>query len=88
MPAYQLVYKKPAARAIQKLPKQIQKRLKLKLEWFIAQSDPLQFAEPLTKPADAQYRFRVGSYRVLFDVEGQNIVILHIQHRRDVYRSR
>jgi mRNA interferase RelE/StbE len=88
MPTYQLLYKKPAAKAIQRLPKQIQKRLKQKLEWFAAQADPLQFAEPLTKPADAQYRFRVGSYRILFDIEEKNIVILFVQHRRDVYRKR
>jgi len=88
MSAYQLLYKKPAAKEIQKLPHQIQKRLKLKLEWFIHQADPLQFAEPLTKPADAQYRFRVGNYRVLFDIKDHNIVILHTQHRRDVYRGK
>lgn len=87
MPTYRLLYKKPAAKDIQKLPTQIRKRLKTKLEWFIGQASPLDFAEPLTKPADAQYRFRVGSYRVLFDVEGDSIVILRIQHRREVYRS-
>jgi mRNA interferase RelE/StbE len=84
--SYSLLYKKRAAKDIQKLSKQIQKRLKNKLEWFIAQENPLEFAEPLIKPADAQYRFRVGTYRVLFDVEDKNIVILHVQHRREVYR--
>ncbi|HEX4774957.1 MAG TPA: type II toxin-antitoxin system RelE/ParE family toxin [Candidatus Saccharimonadales bacterium] len=87
MPAYKLVYKKPAAKAIQKLPPQIKKRLKVKLEWFVSQADPLTFAEPLTKPADAQYRFRVGHYRILFDAEGQTLIILFVQHRRDVYRK-
>jgi mRNA interferase RelE/StbE len=88
MSSYALLYKKPAAKEIQKLPQQIRKRLKAKLEWFIAQDNPLEFAEPLTKPTDAQYRFRVGTYRILFDVEKNCIVILHIQHRREVYRSR
>lgn len=87
MAKYQLLYKKPAAKDIQKLPKQVQKRLKIKLEWFISQEDPLQFATSLTKPADAQYRFRVGVYRVLFDVEGNSVVVLHVQHRREVYRK-
>lgn len=86
MVSYTLLYKKPAVKAIRKLPPQIQKRIKLKLEWFIAQPDPIVFAEPLTKPADAQYRFRVGTYRILFDVEGNNIVVLLVQHRKDVYR--
>lgn len=83
---YRITLTKTAKKDIKKLSPQIQKRLKPKLEWFIAQANPLEFAEPLTKPADAQYRFRVGAYRVLFDVEGKNIIILHIQHRREVYR--
>jgi mRNA interferase RelE/StbE len=84
--AYQLVYKKPAVKEIQKLPEQIKKRLKAKLEWFANQSDPREFSKPLTKPADAQYRFRIGNYRVLFDIEDEKIVVLYIQHRREVYR--
>ncbi|GAC1387439.1 MAG: type II toxin-antitoxin system RelE/ParE family toxin [Candidatus Saccharimonadales bacterium] len=86
MPRYTLVYKRTAVKSIQKLSPQIRKRLKLKLEYFVALDDPLAFAKALTKPADAQYRFRVGNYRVLFDIEKSNIVILLVQHRKDVYR--
>jgi mRNA interferase RelE/StbE len=87
MSSYTLLYKKPAAKQIAKLTPQIRKRLKAKLEWFISQNNPLDFAESLTKPADAQYRFRVGTYRLLFDVEGKNIIVLLVQHRRDVYKK-
>ncbi len=86
MTGHTLLYKRAAVKDIHKLPKQVQKRLKVKLDWFIGQSDPLVFATSLTKPSDAEYRFRVGDYRVLFDVEGTNIVVLHVQHRREVYR--
>ena len=86
MPKYNLLYKKLAVKDIQSLPPQIRKRLGAKLEFFIFQDDPLEFAESLTKPADAQYRYRVGDYRILFDVDGDNIVILRVQHRREVYR--
>jgi len=87
MSGYELVYKKPAVKQIQKLSPQVRKRLKSKLEWFIGQDNPLDFSGALTKPADAQYRFRVGSYRILFDVEGDKIVVLYVQHRKDVYRK-
>ena len=87
MSNYTLLYKKSAVKSIQKLSPQIKKRLKLKLEFFAAQSEPLAFAKALTKPADAQYRFRVGNYRVLFDIENENIVILLVQHRKDVYKN-
>ncbi len=87
MSKYSLFYKKTAVKSIQKLNPQIRKRLKSKLEFFVSQDDPLSFAKPLTKPADAQYRFRVGSYRVLFDIERDKIVILLVQHRKDIYKN-
>ena len=86
MSGYTLRYSERAVKDISKLSPQIKQRLGKKLEWFGSQSDPLQFAEPLTKPADAQYRFRVGDYRVLFDVDSTTLTILHVQHRRQVYR--
>jgi mRNA interferase RelE/StbE len=86
MANYRLLYKKTTVKDIQSLSSQIRRRLALKLEFFIDQEDPLNFAEPLTKPADAQYRYRVGDYRVLFDIEDGNIIVLRVQHRSEVYR--
>ena len=31
------------------------------------------------------YRYRTGDYRVLFDIENENIVIFKIAHRKDAY---
>ena len=33
-----------------------------------------------------EYRLRVGDYRVLFETEGERIVIYRIRHRREAYR--
>ena len=33
-----------------------------------------------------EYRLRVGDYRVLFEIEGERIVIYRIRHRREAYR--
>ncbi len=33
-----------------------------------------------------EYRLRVGNYRVLFEIEGSQIVIYRIRHRKDIYR--
>jgi len=32
------------------------------------------------------WRFRVGDYRVVFDIEGKKIIVLRVGHRREVYR--
>jgi mRNA interferase RelE/StbE len=35
--------------------------------------------------ADVAYRLRTGDYRILFDVEGDSIIIRRIGHRKNVY---
>ena len=34
---------------------------------------------------DVDYRLRSGDYRVLFDVEGQRIIVHRVLHRRESY---
>jgi mRNA interferase RelE/StbE len=50
--------------------------------------DPLNHAERLTESELGSYRFRVGDYRVIFDLEGDEIVVLRVGHRREIYRRR
>jgi mRNA interferase RelE/StbE len=33
-----------------------------------------------------EYRLRVGDYRVLFEIEGNKIVIYRVLHRKDAYQ--
>ena len=33
----------------------------------------------------SEFRLRVGDYRVLFDVEGQVVVVRRVRHRREAY---
>lgn len=33
-----------------------------------------------------EYRLRYGNWRILFEVEGDRIIIYRIMHRKDVYR--
>ena len=83
---YHYVITKRAAKDIAKLNGVIIKRLKLKLAFYIVQVDPLANAKTLTNSPYGQYRWRIGDYRVIFDVDGDVIVILQVQHRREVYR--
>jgi mRNA interferase RelE/StbE len=32
-----------------------------------------------------EYRLRVGSYRVLFELEGAKVIIYRVRHRKDAY---
>ena len=33
-----------------------------------------------------EYRLRIGNYRVLFEVDGNQIVVYRIKHRKDSYK--
>lgn len=33
-----------------------------------------------------EYRLRVGHYRVLFEVEGSQVVVYRVRHRKDAYK--
>lgn len=68
------------------LPKEIQKRIAKKMKFYSNLDDPLKFAEHLTDFRDAQFRFRIGEYRILFDVVKNSIFVLKIKHRKDIYK--
>ena len=69
----------------QKLPKTVQERLKAKLLLFAR--NPLRHAVKVTDPQIGQYRFRIGDYRILFDLAENTIVILAVGHRKDIYKK-
>ena len=48
--------------------------------------DPFKHANKLTGSRLGTYRFRIGEYRVILDLEGSDIVVLRIGHRKDIYR--
>lgn len=79
-------FTKTSLRRFKKLPKDIQIRILGKLDFYCSQQDPLDFAEPLTRTDIGQYRFRVGDYRVAFDVEDEILVIHEVDNRKNIYR--
>ena len=79
-------FTKTSLRRFKKLPKDIQIRIIRKLDFFCLQENPLDFAEPLTRSDLGQHRFRIGDYRVAFDLEDEILVIHDVDHRKDIYR--
>ena len=84
---YSLEISGKAKKDIQSLDAVIQKRIAKKLQFFMTQEDPLSFAKPLVSSKDGDYRWRVGHYRVVFDVRESVIVLLRVQHRGEVYKK-
>jgi len=81
-----LIFTQSAFRQFQKLNRKIQKRIDEKLRFYFSQQNPLKFAEPLKDFRFGSWRFRIGNYRIIFDVEKDDIIILRIGHRKDIYK--
>jgi mRNA interferase RelE/StbE len=81
---YRLVYTKRATRDIDALDPPIKRRIGRTLLRY--EQDPLKYAETLKHSELGSYRFRVGDYRVIFDLEEDEIVVLRVGHRRDIYK--
>jgi len=81
---YRLVYTNRAANDIEKLDIVARRRLKKALEKLA--SSPLDYSTKLIDPKIGEYRFRIGDYRVIFDLIGEEIIILRVGHRREIYR--
>lgn len=82
--ALNLVYTKSSVRDLKKLDSVVKKKLKKKIE--IYSKSPKKYARSLIHSRIGTYRWRVGNYRIVFDIIGKDIVILRIRHRREVYK--
>jgi len=49
---------------------------------------PLKYAEKMIDPRLGTSRFRIGDYRFVFDLEGNEIIVLRVGHRKDIYNKR
>lgn len=83
---YELVYTARAVRDIKSLDENVKKRIGKTIIRY--KEDPLEYAEKLTDSILGTYRFRIGDYRVIFDREGGDIIVLRVGHRKEIYRRK
>lgn len=86
---WRILYTKKALKDLENLEKKIAKRIVEKIEFFSYQENPLRFAKIIKDTRLGEYRFRIGDYRVVFDVNRKDeisiLFILGVKHRREVY---
>lgn len=84
---FEVNFRENARNDLEKLPRNIQKRIIKKLQFFSSQTNPIAFSKPLVNLPLATHRFRVGDYRIAFYIFTKTIYIERIGHRREVYLS-
>lgn len=81
---YRLVYTHRAIKDIDALDAVVKHRIGKTLQRF--EQNPLAHAEPLKQSELGSDRFRIGDYRVIFDLQDREIVVLRVGHRREIYK--
>jgi len=81
---YEIIYTKRAVEDLSKLDSPVKERVAETLKRYAGA--PLNYAKKMVDPALGTYRFRIGDYRVIFDIEGNELVVLRVGHRREIYR--
>lgn len=69
---------------IPKLNETPKKRIRKAIEERLSIS-PHQYGEPLRKTLKGYWKLRVGDYRVVYKIEGNEVRIFAIINRKDVY---
>lgn len=75
-------------RALDKLDKEIAKRIMKKMAYWESTGNPLKYANKISG-SDDLYKYRIGHYRAIAypDFKKDAIIILDVGHRGSIYDS-
>jgi len=83
--AYNVDFKSSVQRDLKKLPKEEARRILNLIEEELSKNAG---AHPVLKGQFAGLRrYRVGDYRVIYAVLGNEVLVLRIGHRKDIYKK-
>lgn len=86
--AWRIEIDKDVQRAMKKLDRQVAKRITSKLREISRLEDPRSMGKALVGNLAGLWRYRVGDYRIVCDIEDDVLLVLvvDIAHRKEVYK--
>ncbi len=85
---YKVIYTKKSIKSLKKLEPSVRKMIKKWIEKnLIDTENPRAYGKRITANRSGQWRYRVGDYRLLANIDDESITIIMVDigHRRDVY---
>ena len=82
-----LEFSEAARKAFKKIDKTMQKRIKEYLDEVLQLENPRSRGKALTGNLVNLWRYRVGDYRIICDIQDEKILItvLRLDHRKEIY---
>jgi len=87
--AWRVEFQRSAAKQLRALDKPIQRRILSFFRDRVARSDdPRKLGKALTGDKGGLWRYRIGDYRAICNLEDEQLIVLvlEIGHRREIYR--
>lgn len=87
--AWTIDYSDTAVKQLRALDKPIARRIVDYMDTRVTgSSDPRSAGKPLTGPLGGLWRYRVGDYRIICDIEDgvMRVLVVQIGNRREIYR--
>lgn len=82
--AFRILYHPEVEADISRINKKLRSRIKKAIETRLMTS-PQQYGEPLRKTLKSYWKLRVGDYRIVFKISGNELTIFAIIHRKTIY---
>ncbi|WP_449402581.1 type II toxin-antitoxin system RelE family toxin [Exiguobacterium artemiae] len=89
MTAYTIEFERGAQKSLKKMDPQ---QARIIMSWIkknlVGTDDPRRHGKGLVSNRSGEWRYRIGDYRLIADIQDEKVVILilEIGHRRDIYK--
>ena len=89
MKVYIVEFERGAQKSLKKMDPQ---QARIIMSWIkknlIGTDDPRRYGKGLVSNRSGEWRYRIGDYRLIADIQNEKVVILilEIGHRRDLYK--
>lgn len=86
---YELRILNPALDDLKRIDQTVVRRILSRLEWLSTHFEDIS-PESLAGDLNDLYKFRIGDYRVIYQIlHAEHVILVHaVGHRRDIYRNR
>jgi len=89
MTAYTVEFERGSQKSLKKMDPQ---QARIIMSWIkknlVGTDDPRRHGKGLVSNRSGEWRYRIGDYRLIADIQDEKVVILilEIGHRRDIYK--
>lgn len=87
--SYTLIYSEQSLRQLKKLDKAVSTRIRKYLRKIESLEEPRYRGKALSQNLRGFWRYRVGNYRILCEIDDNKLIIvaIDIEHRKKIYKK-